>query len=267
MSAEGSGGVHVHQWPQALVDIPIGPCLVPSYPPWLGSLIKEIKPYHRTVQDSFRIRNVTHGTFTRTQAHDCLIQFYPLMETFPHWASLNVEKTSDCALRATLQRHVRAIKWQAHRWRQMAEGFGVSRQQLFETSIRMNVKVLNQYLWTVTHRQSLAESMMVLGYVLGGAVRLMAPSLLNGITRYEQRMNLILTKNTQSWVRSHRLSTGRCIRESLEIVSRHVSTQSEQLGVRAEAIQSLEFLLMALQASDGEYDPYDSYWRIYHVAA
>jgi len=167
MSAEGSGGVHVHQWPQALVDIPIGPCLVPSYPPWLGSLIKEIKPYHRTVQDSFRIRNVTHGTFTRAQAHDCLIQFYPLMETFPHWASLNVEKTSDCALRATLQRHVRAIKWQAHRWRQMAEGFGVSRQQLFETSIRMNVKVLNQYLWTVTHRQSLAESMMVLGICIG----------------------------------------------------------------------------------------------------
>ncbi len=238
-----------------------------SHPEWLVSLIQEIEQYQRAVQECAVIRNASGGLFTRAQAQECLIQFYPFMATFPQWISLNLMKTSDCAIQDILKRYVSRTTWQAQQWVLMAEGFGVCRKKLFETPIRIKIAALNQYMWTVNRHQSLAEGVMTMGYAIGGVMKMIAPLLLDGFRQYAQYTNEVLQKNTVAWVLNHVQYDNRVVFESLEITKGLVSKESEQDAVRTTSLQSLQFLLTALEDCGVEYDPCDSFRHAHHVAA
>ena len=238
-----------------------------SHPEWLVSLIGEVQRYQRAIRECPIIVDLSKGTFLLSQAQDCLIQLYPFVKTFPDWLSLNMDKVSDHGTRLVLGRFVNVLKWYEHQWVFMAEGFGLRRQELFEAPIRLKVEALNQYMWLVSRRRSIAEGMISLGYSMGSLTRVIAPSLLAGFTQYEQRTGRVFKRKGLSWVRSQARSHDEFIHASLEITKRYVFSNLEQDSVKEVAIRSLAYLLMALEECGAKYDPWNSYRRVRHVAA
>ena len=243
----------------AMVDIP--------HPDWLVVLLGEVRRYQRAIQECPIVVDLSNGTFLLPQAQDCLIQLYPFVKTFPDWISLNRDKVSDRETRVILERFVNVLRRHEHQWIYMAEGFGVHRQELFEAPIRLKVEALNQYMWLVSRRRTLAEGMISLGYAMGSLTCVIAPSLFVGFTQYEKRTGQELGKKAFSWVRSQARSHDKFIRASLEITKQHVFSKFEQESVKEVAIRSLAYLLMALEECGAKYDPWNSYRRVRHRAA
>lgn len=246
---------------------PWGTTVDTPHPDWLLALLGEVRRYQHAIQECPIVVDLSKGTFLLPQAQDCLIQLYPFVKTFPDWISLTRDKVSDRETRMILERFVTMLKWYEHQWMYMAEGFGVHRQELFEAPIRLKVEALNQYMWLVSRRRTLAEGMISLGYAMGSLTCVIAPSLLVGFTRYEERTGRKLGKKAFSWVRSQARSRDEFIRASLEITKHHVFSKFEQASVKEVAIRSLAYLLMALEECGAKYDPWNSYRRVCHAAA
>ena len=237
------------------------------HPEWLVILIGEVQRYQRAIQECPIIVDLSNGTFLLSQVQDCLIQLYPFVKTFPYWISLNIDKVTDHATRVVLGRFVNVLKWYEHQWVYTAEGFGLRRQELFEAPIRLKIEALNQYMWLVSRRRTIAEGMISLGYSMGSLMRVIAPSLFLGFTQYEQRTGKVLNKKAFSWVRGQVRSHDKFIQASLEITKRYVFSNLEQNTVKEVAIRSLAYLLMALEECGAKYDPGNSYRRVRHAAA
>ena len=238
-----------------------------SIPEWLEGLLAEVDRYRKAIQECPILVDLSQGTFSLSQVQDCVIQLYPFVQTFPEWISLIKEKKADAATCAILTQYGRVLRWYVPQWIAMAEGFGVHRQELFETPVRLNVEALNQYLWFVSRRGSMVEGVMSLGYAIGSVTRSIAPFLLHGFTHYEQRTGIVLRKQVNTWVRSQAQSSDWYIRESLEIVMRSVSSKLTQDSVSKAVTRSLAYLLMVLEECGLTYDPWHAYRRIHNVAA
>lgn len=234
---------------------------------WLSVLKEEVDRSQQAIQACPVLVALSRGTFSHSQMQDCLIQLYPVVKTFPVWIGLLKEKVADRETRAVLAHYGRRVSWYVPQWILMAEGFGLRRQELFESPVRGNVHALNQYLWWISRWGSLAEGIMSLGYAIGSVTRLIAPCLLAGFTYYEQRTGTVLTKKASSWVRRQALSRDSCLHEFLEITQASVSSSIERDAVSKAVIRSLAHLRMALEECGTTYDPWNAYRRIGHNAA
>ncbi len=234
---------------------------------WLDLLMTDIGRYQQAIQQCPIIVHLSHGTFSHSQVRDCLIQLYPFVKMIPEWVSLLEAKAVDGGTCAILSRYGRMMSWYVPQWVHMAEGFGLHRQELFESAVRVQVKVLNQYMWFVSRQGSVVEGMMSLGYAIGQVTRSLAPFLLNGLKQYEQRTGRLLTQQATSWLRHHVQSSDWYSRECVKIVERTVLSRTDQDAVSAVDTRSLAYLLMILEECGVMYDPWNSYRHIGHTAA
>ena len=227
-----------------------------SHPDWLREVMKEIEPYQRAVQECRLITQVSRGKLSLSQVNGCLIQIYPFVEAFPQWLALNITKATDAASREVLIDNVRVEKWHAQQWVQMSEGFGVSRDELFNTPILPKVEALTHYMWSVNLRGTIAESMSAMSYAIEGATQGIARAVLEGFSYYEKQEGIALTKKASAWMRNHARYDESHPLEALEIIKRHASCESDRSSIANAAKRSLEYLLIALDECYLAYDPH-----------
>ncbi len=237
------------------------------HPDWILKLIQEVAPYQQVLKECPVIISASKGRLTLSSIRACLIQLYPLVNSYPHWIALQREKVADPSVQRMLSQQIRMKKLYAQQWVSMAEAFGVSQRELMNAAILLKVEALTQYMWSVTRNRIFVEGMTALGFAIAGAMPNIARAFRHGFTQYEHLEGVKLSKRAYGWVNSHAQSDLSHVWETLELAKGSVRQQAEQEAVKETAIRSLEYLRMALEECEGNYDPYDSFRRVRLVAA
>lgn len=226
------------------------------HPDWVLELIDYLRPYNERVVNSTFFEAIRGGTLSRRQFQGALINFYPLIESFPQFMSLNLVKLPACGskwsrkTRLWLMLNLNVERRHADWWRNFAAGFGVSEEELNACiAPPPEIEAINHYLWHVSERGSLAEGISAVNYAIEGPTGEWTKSLRDTFKGYAGVDGIEINKRTMQWVTAHASYDDKHPHQALEIVKAYATTPEEQRKVRQAARRSMEYYALALEAS------------------
>src|SRR5215208_6804343 len=130
-------------------------CLTP-HPKWLEDLLVFLQPYEDRVINSRIFRDLSAGNLTLKRFQGALINFYPLIESFPQFMALNLAKvpagdsTENGDTRNWLIANIDQERLHTGWWKQFAAGFNVRAEELKnEICPPPEMDAINNYLWRI----------------------------------------------------------------------------------------------------------------------
>ncbi len=224
-------------------------------PAWVAELDRYISPQWKAILECRLVQEASAGTLPLKQMKAWIVQLYPFIETFPKWIALNITKTDDPISRGFLIDNVRIEKRHAEQWRYMAEGFGVSAEELFAVRPLPAVEAVTHWLWSINTYGTLAESIAATTYAVEGVTQGIAKSTVKGFPHYEGLDGVRLDKKTYWWMEAHAKYDDLHPLQALEIMKLYATTRDLQEKVMLATQRSLEYLLMALETCYIHFQP------------
>ena len=225
------------------------------HPAWVLELERYNAPHFRAVLECKLVQEASAGTLPLKQMRAWITQLYPFIETFPKWIALNITKANDPVSRGFLIDNVRVEKRHAEQWVYMAEGFGVSAEELNRVRPLPEVEALTHWLWSINTYGTLAEAVGATTYAVEGVTQGIAKLTLKGFPHYEGLEGVRIDKKTYWWMEAHAKYDDLHPVQALEIMKRYATTRDLQEKVMFAAQRSLEYLLMALEACYTHFQP------------
>jgi pyrroloquinoline quinone (PQQ) biosynthesis protein C len=225
------------------------------HPAWLEDVLKFLQPYEDRVINSRIFRDLSTGKLTLKQFQGALINFYPLIEGFPQYMALNLAKvpagdlgknkdTRDWLIANIDQERLHTV-W----WKRFALGFSVRAEDLKEEIYPPPaMDAINNYLWRICLRGSLAEGVAALNYGVEGPTGQWTKNVISGFEHYRNREGIDIAAKTLEWIVAHANYDDKHPIEALEIVKAYARTDEERLKVRHAAKRALEYYAFALDA-------------------
>ena len=228
---------------------------ITSHPEWVKAFLKFLEPFKDRVVKHRTFKDISSGALTVRQFQEALINFYPLVESFPQYMGLNLSKVpagnsewSDKTrywLIANMNQERRHTKW----WKNFAKGFGVSEASLREEIFPPpEMDAVNNYLWRISVRGSLAEGISAVNFAIEGPTGEWTRSVVAGMAKYRNVPGVIINDRTLEWITAHASYDDKHPYEALEIIKACTTTEEQQEKVKMAAKRSLEYYAMALDA-------------------
>jgi pyrroloquinoline quinone (PQQ) biosynthesis protein C len=226
---------------------------VTPHPTWIQDFLKFIKPFQDGVVNNRLFVNFINGKLTKKQCQGAIINFYPLIESFPQYMALNLAKVPagysnlNKKTRYWLITNINQERLHAGWWRQFASGFGVPRDALdreFYPPPAMDA--INNYLWRVSTHGSLAEGMSAVNFAVEGPTGEWTKNIKSAFNKYRKVQGVDINENTLEWVTAHAGYDDKHPVEALEIIKAFATTKEEQEKVRQAAKRALEYYALAL---------------------
>ena len=227
-----------------------------SDPPWIVDLKRQIEPHWNAVLECRLVQGGSTGTLSLEQMRAWIIQLYPFIETFPKWIALNITKTRDSVSRGYMIDNVRMEKRHAEMWAHMAQGFGITLEELNTVEPLPEVEALSHWLWSINTQGTLAEGVAATNYAIEGVTHDIAKLMLKGFPHYEAREGVHLDKKAYWWAEAHARYDDLHPQQALEITKLY-TTKDLQQKVTFATRRSLEYLLMALETCYTHFQPQD----------
>src|SRR5207247_5541677 len=115
-----------------------------------------LKPYRQSILSSRICEAVSSGCLSKSLSQGAMIDFYPLVESFPQYLAINLAKVpqgnSDWNNRTRdwLINNIHQERLHAEWWREMAGRFGVSSQSLCSKIYPPpEIDAISNYLWRI----------------------------------------------------------------------------------------------------------------------
>jgi pyrroloquinoline quinone (PQQ) biosynthesis protein C len=223
------------------------------HPDWIHGFLDTIEPYKDRVVHNEFFRDISSGTLTIQQFRGALINFYPLIDSFPKYMALNLTKVPANAniwnkkTRFWLIKNINQERLHTGWWQDFASGFGVPKSVLDdEIHPPAAMDAINNYLWRISTHGSLAEGISAVNYAIEGPTGEWTKAVLDGIKKYKGVEGTRITDRTLEWVQAHAEYDDRHPEEALEIIKAYATTKAEQDKVTYAAIRSLEYYYLAL---------------------
>ncbi len=137
----------------------------------------------------------------------------------------------------------------------MAKGFGIKKQQLFNTPILPEVEALTHWMWSINSRGSLVEGVAATNYAIEGVTQGIATIMVKGFEKYHGSNGVHLDKKAYWWMEAHARYDDLHPFEALEIIKQHATSHEMQQRVKHAVQRSLEYLFIALEACYMAYAP------------
>lgn len=217
------------------------------HPAWILDLRHHIEPTWNAILNCRLIREASTGTLSLPQMRAWLLQLYPFIETFPKWIALNIPKTQDAMSRGYLIDNVRVEKRHAEQWIHMAEGFGITRYDLYTVKPLLEVDALTHWLWSINTQGTLAEAVAATNYAIEGITKDIAVMTVKGFPHYEGVDGIHLDRKAYWWMEAHAKYDDVHPQQALEIIKVYATTKELQDKVTFVTHRSLEYLLLALE--------------------
>jgi pyrroloquinoline quinone (PQQ) biosynthesis protein C len=226
-----------------------------SHPQWMIDLLEVIRPYQDRVTHHRLFEEFKEGRLTLRQCQGALINFYPLIESFPQYMALNLAKVpaGNCSwnrkTRNWLISNINQERLHTDWWRQFASGFNVYKSAL-ETEIYPPAEMdgINNYLWRVCARGSLCEGMSASNFAVEGVTGEWTKNIHHGFEKYRNVSGVKINEKTLEWVVAHANYDDKHPVEALEIIKKYATTKEEQEKVKQAAKRALEYYGIALDA-------------------
>jgi pyrroloquinoline quinone (PQQ) biosynthesis protein C len=228
---------------------------ITPHPDWVESFLDFIRPYQESVANHRLFEEFKKGSLTIRQCQGALVNFYPLIESFPQYMALSLTKIpgsdSPCNQKARdwLIRNIHQERLHSEWWRQFAAGFKVD-VSVFDEEIHPppEMDAINNYLWRVCTHGTLAEGMSASNFAIEGATGEWAKNIRGSFEQYSNTQGIVINDRTLEWVSAHASYDDRHPVEALEIIKAFATTLEEQEKVKQAAKRSLEYYSLALES-------------------
>jgi pyrroloquinoline quinone (PQQ) biosynthesis protein C len=189
-----------------------------------------------------------------------MLHMYPFIHTFPKFLAEALIKVEDDESRSFLIDNIRVEKAHAEHWLWMAEGFGLSRKDLFELAsgdrpILRDVQSLTDWLWYINTKGSLAEAVAATSFAIEGVTGDLTRKTLGGFLAYGKFPGVRMDARTSRWMRSHSKYDDLHPKLALEVIKRYATTARIQNKVMLAAKRSLQLLDLAMCTAYRVYSP------------
>ncbi len=228
---------------------------ITPHPAWVIDLLKSIQPLKERVVNHRIFQGICQRELTISQFRGALINFYPLIESFPKFMSLNLTKVPLSGSRWNKKTkywlivNINQERLHAGWWRDFAFGFGVPKEVLDkEIHPPPAVEALNNYLWRVCTYGSLAEGISAANFAIEQPTGEWTKLTADYIKKYQGVAGTRITDKTFEWVRAHANYDDKHPYEALEIIKAYAKTPEEHDQVKYAISLSLEYYAMALDA-------------------
>lgn len=217
-------------------------------PPWVIDMDHDLTSYREQIWRSKLVQETSSGQLSLQQVRGWSIQFYPFIEAFPQFMATYLAKAPDSMSRAFLIDNLKVEKRHAEQWVDMANGFGVSLDELLNTPVIAEVETLTHWLWSITNRGSFVEAVSATNYAIEGVTQGIAKIMVKGFVKYHGQPGVNLNKKSYYWMEAHAHYDDLHPTEALEIMKQHATSPQLQRRVKHAAQRSLEYLSLALDA-------------------
>jgi pyrroloquinoline quinone (PQQ) biosynthesis protein C len=224
-------------------------------PEWMHNLLTDLSPYEDRVVNHLVFTMLRAGELPIPVLQKALINFYPLIESFPKYMALNLDKVPNCAgsphdeTRAWLTTNIRQERRHAKWWRDFAKGFGVD-VEAFRVAVRPPAEMdcINNYLWRVCTRDSLHEGLAASNYAVEGPTGAWTKNVRDGFELYRGRPGVDINDQTLAWPNAHALYDDAHPYEAIEIIKAYATSPESRESVKFAAMRTLEYYAMALDS-------------------
>lgn len=228
-----------------------------TQPEWIAELFEYIKEDQERVVNSRIFQAIDDGTLTLKQFRGGLINFYPLIESFPQFMALSLAKVPagnsgwNQKTRYWLITNINTERTHTAWWRRWATGkpFEVPEHVFSEEIIPPpEMDAINNYLWRVCTHGSLAEGISASNFAVEGPTGVWTRKVKEGIKQHYVTEDIESGRRTLEWVAAHAHYDDKHPDEALEIIKAYATTRAEQEKVKQAAKRALEYYALALDA-------------------
>lgn len=223
------------------------------HPRWVENFLNQIEECQRRVVNHKVFGAIISGELSEAQFSNALLNFYPLIETFPKYLALILAKVppgdSDWnrKTRSWLISNISQERRHAEWWRHWAIDFGVDSEKLEqEIYSPAEMDAINNYLWRICTHGSLAEAISAANFAVEGPTGMWTKNVAGSVSKYNGVGRIKVTKKTLEWVEEHANYDDKHPVEALELVKYYATTEAEREKVIRAAMRSLEYYAMAL---------------------
>lgn len=225
---------------------------------WAESLHGYIKPYWDHLLDGPWAEGVAHGRLSVREMQGWMLQMYPFIHAFPKFLAEALIKVEDDFSRSFYINNIRVEKGHAEHWLWMGSGFGVAKAEMLkladaEQPLLRDVQSLNDWLWYINTKGSLAEAVAATSFAIEGIAGDIARKVTDGFAYYKDEPGVDLSPRTYRWMREHAHYDDEHPKIALQIVERYATTERLQKRVMFAARRSLQLLDHALVTAYSAY--------------
>ncbi len=226
--------------------------------PWVGALRQYVQPDWDELVSGEWATHLQTGSWSTDAIRGWCLQLYPFVHTFPKFLAEALIKVEDDHARAFLIDNIRVEKAHAEHWLWMGEGFGIPRQEMLamtsgERPLLRDVQSLNDWIWYINAKGSLAEAVAATSFAIEGATGDLTRSLMDAFERYGRREDVTMNPRTSKWFRNHARYDDEHPKIALEIIVNYAQTEQMRRKVMAAARRSLQLMNLALLTASREY--------------
>lgn len=225
------------------------------HPKWIDELLDFIEPHKNRVIGCELFKDMGKGKLSLKRFQGGLINFYPLIESFPKYMALNLAKVPagdsrwNKKTRYWLTVNINQERVHTEWWKHWAAGFGVRTAALDkEIHPPPEMDAINNYLWRICTHGSLAEGMGASNFAVEGATGEWTKNVQGGLEKYQNVPGIKIKRKTFEWVAAHASYDDRHPYEALEIIKAYATTREEQEKVKQATKRALEYYAIALEA-------------------
>lgn len=229
---------------------------VTENPPWINDFIGEITEHEMTTIDNPAFHQVFKGRLNLDQLRQIMVDFYPLVETFPRYMELilpkiPVEDSYRCQMaRSWLIRAIDQKRRQAKQYRDWMRGFGAERGLALSGHCPSpEVDAVNNFLWKVCTYGTLAEATAALNFTIERLTRIWSIRILEHLDRFKASAGVELNKKTLAWLSGNANCHDHYPEEALEVIKAFATSLEERNRVVHASQHALAYYTMAADAS------------------
>jgi pyrroloquinoline quinone (PQQ) biosynthesis protein C len=222
---------------------------------WVDEFLNIINPYKDKVVNSRIFEHINSRQLSENQFHGAIVNFYPLIESFPKYMALSLTKVPagnskwSRKTRYWLITNMNQERLHTEWWKQMARSFGVSSVTLQnEIYPPPEMDAINNYLWRICTYGSLAEGISAANFAIEGATGEWTKKTQSGFEKYRNMKGYEVDDKGLEWVNAHASYDDKHPLEALEIIKAYATTKEEQQKVIQAAKRSLEYYALALES-------------------
>jgi pyrroloquinoline quinone (PQQ) biosynthesis protein C len=220
-----------------------------AHPAWVERMIGNLKPDWSAVCESPLFETTANGEFPAESWRYVVLEFFGIVESFPKYMGVYLARTTfgrrpgDILARDWLIGNIRTEALHAQWFIDWGVGLGVTQDQMVAHRPGPEVAALQEFLWSMAYRGSLAEAFAAVNYAIEGTTgewaRLVLPAF---------RHRFGDDRHPLMWLVEHAEYDDAHPREALELIKLTATTPEDQEKAEAATRTSLQLFRRAFDA-------------------
>lgn len=210
---------------------------------WSQAFWDQLLPVKNRVSQHPLFQDLATGRLNLTCFKHALLNFYPLVAHFPSYMAMSLAKATAFDLpgvgeaRNWLIQNIKVEERHLYWYRDWAEGFGLTVDELDRACPPAAMNAVNHYLWSVGYRGSLAESIAATNLAIEWATGDWSIQVYKGIEAYSRHSEIQIGSKTVAWLRAHAHYDDLHPYEAMELIKRLCN---DNIDMQQKALQAAQ---------------------------